>query len=125
MARLPRGRQGGGLPGPVLGEQADAGLDVVLLESGQAGRDAGAQALSHAEISNPSSHAPMDLAVQRGFGGTSALWGGRAVPFDPQDFDRRAAAPEAVGAEALLVATPGAARPFLAKKEKKNGRSMP
>ena len=75
---------------------ADAGLDVVLLESGQAGRDAGAQALSHAEISNPSSHAPMDLAVQRGFGGTSALWGGRAVPFDPQDFDRRAAAPEAV-----------------------------
>lgn len=74
---------------------ADSGLDVLLVESGTAGRDAGAQALSGAEITNMGSHAPMDLAVQRGFGGTSALWGGRAVPFDRQDFETRAAAPEA------------------------------
>ena len=74
---------------------ADSGLDVLLVESGTAGRDAGAQALSGAEIANMGSHAPMDLAVQRGFGGTSALWGGRAVPFDRQDFETRAAAPGA------------------------------
>lgn len=74
---------------------ADSGLDVLLVESGTAGRDAGAQALSGAEITNMGSHAPMDLAVQRGFGGTSALWGGRAVPFDRQDFETRAAAPGA------------------------------
>ena len=74
---------------------ADSGLDVLLVESGTAGRDAGAQALSGAEITNMGSHAPMDLAGQRGFGGTSALWGGRAVPFDRQDFETRAAAPGA------------------------------
>lgn len=74
---------------------ADSGLDVLMVESGTAGRDAGAQALSGAEITNMGSHAPMDLAVQRGFGGTSALWGGRAVPFDRQDFETRAAAPGA------------------------------
>ena len=74
---------------------ADSGLDVLLVESGTAGRDAGAQALSGAEITNMGAHAPMELAVQRGFGGTSALWGGRAVPFDRQDFETRAAAPEA------------------------------
>ncbi len=74
---------------------ADAGLDVVLLEAGTAGRDAGAQALSAAEIADPARHAPMDLAVQRGLGGTSALWGGRAVPFDPVDFETRAFAPGA------------------------------
>ncbi len=74
---------------------ADSGLDVLMVESGTAGRDAGAQALSGAEITNMGSHAPMELAVQRGFGGTSALWGGRAVPFDRQDFETRAAAPGA------------------------------
>ncbi|MFT3809185.1 MAG: GMC family oxidoreductase [Micropepsaceae bacterium] len=74
---------------------ADAGLEVLLIESGTAGRDDGAQALSAAEIRNAGSHAPMDLAVQRGFGGTSALWGGRAVPFDAVDFEARAVAPGA------------------------------
>lgn len=74
---------------------AEAGRSVILLESGTAGRDAAAQALSDAEIANAGSHAPMDLAVQRGLGGTSALWGGRAVPFDVQDFNLRPAAPGA------------------------------
>ncbi len=80
---------------------ADAGLEVLLVESGTAGRDAAAQALSGASITNPGTHAPMDLAVQRGLGGTSALWGGRAVPFDPIDFETRAVAP---GAEWPLTA---------------------
>ena len=74
---------------------ADAGLEVILLESGRDGRDAAAQALSTAEIVDPDRHAAMDLAVQRGFGGTSALWGGRAVPFDPVDFETRGFAPGA------------------------------
>ena len=74
---------------------ADSGLEVLLIESGTDGRDAAAQALSAASITQSGSHAPMDLAVRRGFGGTSALWGGRAVPFDAIDFETRAAAPGA------------------------------
>ncbi len=77
---------------------ADAGLGVLLLDSG--GRD-GAAELGRAEIADSSRHAPMDLATRRGFGGTSALWGGRAVPFDRQDFETRAFAP---GAEWPLTA---------------------
>jgi len=83
---------------------ADSGLDVVLIESGTLGRNEAAQALSAAEITNMGTHAPMDLAVQRGLGGTSALWGGRAVPFDRQDFEKRASAPGAewpIGADEM------------------------
>ncbi|BCW89860.1 hypothetical protein sos41_30280 [Alphaproteobacteria bacterium SO-S41] len=67
---------------------ADAGLQVLLIESGQ-------QALSDAEIPDPARHAPMNLAVKRGLGGTSLLWGGRAVAFDPIDFAQRDWAPGA------------------------------
>lgn len=74
---------------------ADAGMRVLLLESGVAGGDATAQALSDAELADPASHAAMGLAMRRGFGGTSALWGGRAVAFDDLDFAARAAVPGA------------------------------
>jgi choline dehydrogenase-like flavoprotein len=80
---------------------ADSGLDVVLIESGTTGHDAASQALSAATITNLGTHAPMDLAVQRGLGGTSALWGGRAVPFDPQDFEPHA---DAAGADWPITA---------------------
>src|SRR5581483_2111157 len=33
------------------------------------------------------------LAVRRQIGGTSILWGGRCVPFDPIDFEARPAQP--------------------------------
>ncbi len=74
---------------------ADAGLEVILVESGRADRDPAAQALSAASVVRPEAHAAMELAVQRGLGGTSALWGGRAVPFDPIDFETRTYAPDA------------------------------
>lgn len=64
---------------------ADAGIAVLLLESGHDGFDAGAQALSNAEIAG-GTHAEMALSVRRAFGGTGHLWGGRAVPFDEIDF---------------------------------------
>jgi len=70
-----------------------AGHNVLLLESGDRGPTVGAQALSDAEIDNPASHVPMDIAVQRSLGGTSNLWGGRCVPFAPIDFEQRAAVP--------------------------------
>lgn len=65
------------------------GLRVALLESGDEAFSSAAQALSEAEIDTPEAHAPMDNAVQRGLGGTSALWGGRCVPLDAVDFAER------------------------------------
>ncbi len=74
---------------------ADAGLDVLLIESGVDGSDRARQELCEATISNPGNHAPMSLAVRRAFGGTSHLWGGRAVPFDEVDFAARPFVPQA------------------------------
>lgn len=65
---------------------ADAGLDVLLIESGIDGVDPSAQDLSDAQIDHPEAHASMALATRRGLGGTSRLWGGRAVAFDAVDF---------------------------------------
>lgn len=63
------------------------GLSVIILEGG-------------AEISNKVSkwsvqiidkavHAPIDITTRECFGGTSTVWGGTCVPFDPIDFNDR------------------------------------
>lgn len=70
-------------------ELADAGLDVVVVESGRERFDAQTQQLGEALIKDPRRHAPMSLTTRRQIGGTSAVWGGRCVPFDPIDFERR------------------------------------
>src|SRR5579884_3765105 len=69
-------------------ELGRAGLQVVLLESGERRPSAEAQALG-ALVGEDPYHVPMDLAVRRQIGGTSNTWGGRCVPFDPVDFDER------------------------------------
>lgn len=63
----------------------NAGLRVLLLESGAAHEVPEAQALSGAEVLSAKSHAPMCNAVHRGLGGTSVWWGGRCVPLDESD----------------------------------------
>jgi choline dehydrogenase-like flavoprotein len=65
------------------------GIEVTMLAGGSDGFDAGFQALADAEIADPRRHAPMQIAVRRGLGGTSLLWGGRCVPFDDIDFAER------------------------------------
>lgn len=72
-----------------------AGLRVLLLESGAAHELPPAQALSDAQVVNTQSHAPMANAVHRGLGGTSVWWGGRCVPLDSIDIQRRPHVPEA------------------------------
>src|SRR5215208_2871975 len=74
-------------------ELADAGHRVLLAESGGDRRDPRADALGDSASQDPY-HVAKHLAVQRGVGGTSALWGGRCVPFDPIDFEARPAVPE-------------------------------
>jgi hypothetical protein len=70
-------------------ELADQGLNVVVVESGTETDNPTAQLLSDAEILTAASHEIMADAVKRGLGGTSALWGGRCVPLDAIDFEKR------------------------------------
>ena len=65
------------------------GCRVTLVESGLRDPAAAAQQLSDAPFGVADTHAPMADAVHRRFGGTSHLWGGRCVPFDPIDFEPR------------------------------------
>jgi choline dehydrogenase-like flavoprotein len=69
-------------------ELARAGHRVVLLESGGTSFDASAQRL--ADLSGEDSrHVGAELSMRRQVGGSSNLWGGRCVPFDPIDFEPR------------------------------------
>lgn len=68
---------------------ADRGMPVLLIESGTEAASAESQALSDATMLDERHHAQMALAVRRGFGGTSKLWGGRCLPFDAVDFMER------------------------------------
>lgn len=68
---------------------AGKGVKVMVLESGREAPDPAAQALSEAENLDPAHHYPPVTTVARRMGGTSNLWGGRALPFDPVDLAPR------------------------------------
>jgi choline dehydrogenase-like flavoprotein len=74
-------------------ELASAGHRVLLVESGGTQFLDEAQALARHQGNDPW-HVSSDLAVRRQLGGTSALWGGRCVPFDPLDFEPRPVVPD-------------------------------
>src|SRR5258707_196772 len=79
---------GGGPVGLAVAlEAAERGLGVVLVEAGPA--DRAATPVNTVEIADPARHAPMSIAVASGLGGTSKIWGGRCVAFDPVDFAAR------------------------------------
>lgn len=80
---------GGGPAGIIVAsELAGRGLDVVLLESGGTRPDAAAEALSDA-VDSGNDYMPLNLYRRRILGGTSTIWGGRCVPYDPIDFEAR------------------------------------
>ena len=64
------------------------GLRVLLLEAGRRPRDRRAQALYEGDLAN-AHHSPPHRYRLRGLGGSSAIWGGRCMPFDPIDFEAR------------------------------------
>jgi choline dehydrogenase-like flavoprotein len=67
-------------------ELSQFGFKVLLLESGRQVADVNIQQLSAAEIVSPDIHDDMSIAVSRQLGGTSNLWGGICLRFDPIDF---------------------------------------
>jgi choline dehydrogenase-like flavoprotein len=69
-------------------ELARAGRRVVLLESGGRRYEEDAQRLGDVVLDDPH-HVEAELAMRRQLGGSSNLWGGRCVPFDPIDFEPR------------------------------------
>ncbi|HEY6432126.1 MAG TPA: hypothetical protein VIZ17_09085, partial [Acetobacteraceae bacterium] len=72
-------------------ELARLGRPALVLESGATRPDQATQQLAEASIAVPRHHVPMALAVHRGLGGASNLWGGRCVPMEPIDFEPRPA----------------------------------
>ncbi|TCU76698.1 choline dehydrogenase-like flavoprotein [Bradyrhizobium sp. R2.2-H] len=88
---------GGGPVGIALALACEErGLSVVLVESGHEGSDEFAASLSTAHLVDEQRHAPTQVAICRGLGGTSRWWGGRCVPFDQVDFAIRPHVPGVV-----------------------------
>lgn len=65
---------------------ARRGIRCIVLESGGQEPASEIQSLSDAQRIEPRRHDDMRIAVARRLGGTSHLWGGRCLPFDPVDF---------------------------------------
>ena len=68
---------------------SERGFSVLMLESGFMKEDSTTQRLYEGEVADERLHSPPDKYRQRRFGGSSAIWGGRCMPFDPLDFETR------------------------------------
>jgi len=66
-----------------------SGIEVLLLESGAFEEEPDTQALYAGAVADQRLHSPPDRYRQRRFGGTTTIWGGRCMPFDPIDFEAR------------------------------------
>ena len=85
---------GAGAAGISLALQFDAASQSVLLvESGGPSPDSATQALYEGRTLNERLHSPPVQYRQRRFGGSTTIWGGRCIPFDPIDFETRAYMP--------------------------------
>jgi choline dehydrogenase-like flavoprotein len=81
---------GGGASGISLAlSLSGKGISVLVLESGGIKQDKRTQALYNGEVANDALHSPADKYRLRCFGGSTVIWGGRCVPFDPIDFEAR------------------------------------
>ena len=67
----------------------DTRRDVLILESGGLRAEPATQSLYEGFVADERLHSPPDRYRQRRFGGTTTIWGGRCMPFDPIDFEAR------------------------------------
>jgi choline dehydrogenase-like flavoprotein len=68
---------------------AGRGLNIVVLESGTEVFSKKTQNLYAGKLADEKLHSPPDKYRHRRFGGSTAIWGGRCMPFDPIDFESR------------------------------------
>lgn len=79
---------------PLALSLAESGLSVLVMESGYARSRDDVQALYEGSVSNEALHCPPEYYRNRMLGGSTVIWGGRCMPFDPIDFEARAYVPE-------------------------------
>jgi choline dehydrogenase-like flavoprotein len=81
---------GGGPAGIAIArELAGSTASVILLESGGWKETAETRDLYRGHVEPTSSHEPLEENRRRQWGGASAAWGGRCIPFDAIDFEKR------------------------------------
>lgn len=81
---------GGGAAGLTLAHAlGKSGKSVLLLEAGGDKRTKQSQEFYRGELVDKVVHPATDNYRVRAIGGTSRIWGGRAIPFDPIDFEKR------------------------------------
>lgn len=81
---------GGGAAGLTLAHAlGQAGKHILLLEAGGDKRTRTSQEFYRGELADRVAHPSTDNYRVRAIGGTSTIWGGRAIPFDPIDFEKR------------------------------------
>lgn len=68
---------------------AEAGLRVTLIEAGSIERQDDVQDFYRGTVADPALHSPLIDYRERRLGGTTTIWGGRCMPLDPIDFERR------------------------------------
>jgi choline dehydrogenase-like flavoprotein len=86
---------GAGAAGITLAlELAGSRLSVLLVESGGIEPDEAVQDLYRGSVADERMHSPVHRYRERRFGGSTTIWGGRCVPFDGIDFERRDYMPE-------------------------------
>ncbi|MDR3440342.1 GMC family oxidoreductase [Telmatospirillum sp.] len=66
-----------------------SGLEVLLLEAGGFDREEDTQSLYVGQVADVAMHSPPDTYRERRLGGSTTTWGGRSMPFDPIDFEKR------------------------------------
>jgi choline dehydrogenase-like flavoprotein len=84
----------------------DARPRVLVLEAGGLKPEPDTQALYSGSVADERLHSPPDRYRERRFGGTTTIWGGRCMPFDPIDFESRRYVPDSgwpIAYESLLA----------------------
>lgn len=66
-----------------------SGLDVLVLEAGGSRHEDESQSLYAGLVADAAMHSPPNTYRERRLGGSTTTWGGRSMPFDPIDFERR------------------------------------
>jgi choline dehydrogenase-like flavoprotein len=75
-------------------EYMKSGKSVLVIPGGGANQTAEGIDLYRGDVEPPGSHEPLEENRLRMWGGTTTVWGGRCVPFDPIDFMARPWIPE-------------------------------
>lgn len=72
---------------------ARTGRRIILLEAGDNQETDSKKEIYKGEVADPLVHWPLDTYRVRALGGTSSIWGGRCIPYDPIDFEERSWVP--------------------------------